>query len=405
MIKSLQLILGMMVLITVGQAQSIDSLIVMAKENNPGLRALRMNYDAALLKADQVNDWPDPTVNLGLGLLPVETRLGAQRVKLGVRQMIPWPGILEAQSKTAKTKAEIVSNADEIKLIDIEYAITSSYYSLAFLEAQKRIINQRLVVLDAIEEMAKSAVRSGKGKLSNLLFVERKRELFNYDLEILEKRKEQPTIMINRWTGRALDTKIKIINNNKMVPDRIELESYATQGHPKFQMLENEILSSKSVIELNKYQEKPKIGVGLEYALIEQRDNIILDNNGRDVLMPVGSISIPIHKGRYKAVKQEQIVRQNAIHALQDETKDEFKAEIQMAFSKIEYAEEIISKYQSLKEITLETIKLMRTEYSSEGTKFEELLRLEMELIDFDQKIVEARYEIDLALATLNKFN
>jgi len=70
-----------------------------------------------------------------------------------------------------------------------------------------------------------------------------------------------------------------------------------------------------------------------------------------------------------------------------------------------EYGDEVIRKYESLKAITSETLKLMRTEYASEGTRFEELLRLEMELIDYDQEILNARYDQQLAMAILNKYN
>jgi hypothetical protein len=46
----------------------------------------------------------------------------------------------------------------------------------------------------------------------------------------------------------------------------------------------------------------------------------------------------------------------------------------------------------------------MRTEYAAEGTRFEELLRLEMELIDYDLEILKAQYERRLAQAILLKY-
>ena len=84
---------------------------------------------------------------------------------------------------------------------------------------------------------------------------------------------------------------------------------------------------------------------------------------------------------------------------------DMFAAEIELAYSTVEYGDEVIRKYESLKAITSETLKLMRTEYASEGTRFEELLRLEMELIDYDLEILNARYDQRLAMAILNKYN
>ena len=386
------------------KAQSVNELIKQAKEYNPGLKALKLDYNAALLKADQVKDWPDPKINLALGVLPVETRLGAQRFKVGVSQMIPWKGILDAKSDVARSMAEVKSNLDEMKEIDIEYAIRSAYATLQFLDANKVIVKQRLYVLDALEELAKSAVRSGKGKLSNVLFIERKRELHNADLDLITKKMEQPTIMINRWAGRELLTEIDIVGANETIIDKSEVLQFVDTEHPQYKVLNNKIAASNSKITLTKYQAKPKIGVGLDYAYIDARNDVDIPGNGRDILMPICSITIPLNTGRFDAIRQEQIILQEAINAQREEFSDIYAAEIEMAYSAIEYANQIIEKYTSLKNITREALKLMRTEYASEGTRFEELLRLEMDLIDYDLEILKSGYERNLAIASLYKY-
>jgi len=385
--------------------QSVEELIIQAHEYNPGLKALRLDYEAALQKTDQVNDWPDPKVNLALGVLPIETRLGAQRFRIGVSQMIPWKGSLAAKSDAANAMAEVKSYSDEVKEIDIEYAIRNGYATLQFLESKKGIIEERLEVLDALEELAKSAVRAGKGKLSNVLFIERKRESLKANLILIDKKIEQPTVMINRWTGKPLDTKIVVEQETDALWSKEKAIEFAENGHPQFRILENQKTASNAKLALIKYDSKPKIGVGLDYAYIDGRNDVVIPGNGRDVLMPMGSVTIPIHKGRYSAIRQEEAIKQEAIDKKTEEMQDMFAAEIELAYSTVEYGDEVIRKYESLKAITSETLKLMRTEYASEGTRFEELLRLEMELIDYDLEILNARYDQRLAMAILNKYN
>lgn len=385
--------------------QSVEELIIQAHEYNPGLKALRLDYEAALQKADQVNDWPDPKVNLALGVLPIETRLGAQRFRIGVSQMIPWRGSLNAKSDAANAMAEVKSYSDEVKEIDIEYAIRNGYATLQFLESKKGIIEERLEVLDALEELAKSAVRAGKGKLSNVLFIERKRESLEANLILIDKKIEQPTVMINRWTGKPLDTKIVVEQETDALWSKEKAIEFAENGHPQFRILENQKTASNAKLALIKYDSKPKIGVGLDYAYIDGRNDVVIPANGRDVLMPMGSVTIPIHKGRYSAIRQEEAIKQEAIDKKTEEMQDMFAAEIELAYSTVEYGDEVIRKYESLKAITSETLNLMRTEYASEGTRFEELLRLEMELIDYDLEILNARYDQRLAMAILNKYN
>ena len=398
------IILALVFLQSAINAQTVDELVDMATAYNPGLKSLKMDYEASLLNADQVNDWPDPTINLAVGVLPIETRLGAQRLKIGVSQMIPWKGSLDAKSNVARSMAEVQSYADEVKEIDIEYTIRTSYAMIQFLESKKEIIKQRLEILDALEDLSKSAVRAGKGKLSNVLFTERKREILEADLSLIAKKMQQPTIMINRWTGRALMTEVILPQVAEKPLLKNELIRYAESDHPQFRIFENQIVASKSKIAVTKFDIKPKIGVGLDYSYIERRNDAVIPGNGRDVLMPMGSISIPIHTGRFKAIRQEETIRQESINAKREEVKDMYEAEIEFAYATIEYTDQVISKYESLKTITRETLKLMRTEYASEGTRFEELLRLEMELIDYDLEILKAQYEKRLAVATLYKF-
>jgi len=252
--------------------------------------------------------------------------------------------------------------------------------------------------------MSKSAVRSGNGKLSNVLFTERKREVLEADLALLDKKIEQPSIMINRWTGQELDRKIEVAPHTEVVDDEDEIMDFASNQHPQYKKLNNARIVSDAKVDLIEYETKPKIGVGLDYAYIDARNDVEIPGNGRDILMPMGSISIPLHKGRYSAIRQEETIKQQAIDQKIEEIRDMYAAEVKLAYSTIEYSDDVIRKYESLKEITSETLKLMRTEYASEGTRFEELLRLEMELIDYDLEIIKAQYERRLAQAILSKY-
>jgi len=383
--------------------QRVDELIDMAKAYNPGLKALELEYQAASKIKDQMGDYPDPTVSLALGVLPIETRLGAQRLKLGVSQMIPWKGLLDAKQDLAAAQADIKQSMRDVKSIDIEYTIRTAYAALIFLDERKELINERLEVLEVLEELAKSAVRSGKGKLSNMLFVQRTRESLEEEFILLDKQKEQPTIMINRWMGRPLDSSIDVIyDSERALYDSAIRDSIGDE--PQFRILENRIIASEKAADLTRFEEKPKIGVGLDYAIIDARDDVDIPHNGRDILMPMASITIPLNKGRFEAKRVEEKIKQNAIRAAAEDMREMFQADISQAHSMIEIADLTINKSNRLKMITRETLNLMRTEYASEGTRFEELMRLEMELIDYDMEIIKAVYQKEVAKAIIYKY-
>lgn len=385
-------------------SQSVDELISMAKAYHPGLKALRLDYEASLKIADQQTDYPDPIVNLGIGVMPVETRLGPQRFRAGISQPIPWKGLLTAKRDLAQSQAEIKAELDEIQEIDIFYNIRSAYSMLIFLEEKQKVVSQKLEILDVLEELATSNVRSGKGKLSNVLMVKRQRENLLTDQKLIEKQKERPTIMINRLTGRPFDIPIEITEPEALMNDITVYMNKAQTDYPQLLLLEKKTFASQKVVDLIALEEKPKIAVGLEYAWIERRSDVSIADNGRDIFMPMGSVIIPIHKDRYAAKRQEEKLRQESIAAAKEDMKAMYSAEIANAQSAIELAGMTIAKVNSLKNITSETLQLMRQEYAAEGTRFEELLRLELELTEYDLQIALSKYDIHLAQATLKKY-
>lgn len=398
------LILGLCFQMTI-VAQTVDHFIELALDHNPGLEALRLGYESSKEQSNQVGDYPDPKVNLGIGVLPVETRLGAQRFRVGVSQSIPWKGLLDARKDAKYLQAESLSYKDDVKEIDIAYAIRTAYNSLIFLEESKRIMVRKIELLNVLSEIVQSSVSSGKGRLSNALLVQRNKEAIENDLLLLEKKKEQPLIMINRWTGRPLDQGIELFETMEDIQNEENYVFFAKNDHPEFKILDSKIAASEKSVELTFLEAKPKIGVGLDYAWIDGRNDVdMLSGNGRDVLMPMGSISIPLHKDRFEAKRREEKIRQESLNALKTEKQEFYLSEIAAAQSQRELAQMEIEKIEQLKIITAETLELMRTEYSAEGTRFEELLRLEMELIDYDMLVALSRFNQLNSAATLLKY-
>ncbi len=64
---------------------------------NLELKIFEKEYLAALEKAPQVSQLPDPEAGIGVFPLPVETRLGAQILRVGATQMFPWKGTLDSK--------------------------------------------------------------------------------------------------------------------------------------------------------------------------------------------------------------------------------------------------------------------------------------------------------------------
>ena len=80
-------------------AQTLNDYLKIAAENNLGLKAKFKDYEASLEKVNQVGSLPDPVLDFGYFISPVETRNGPQQAKIGVMQMFPWMGTLNVKEQ------------------------------------------------------------------------------------------------------------------------------------------------------------------------------------------------------------------------------------------------------------------------------------------------------------------
>ena len=64
---------------------------------------------------------------------------------------------------------------------------------------------------------------------------------------------------------------------------------------------------------LNQRESAPAIGFGIDYLPVSERTDMVLDDNGKDILMPMVSVSVPIFNHRYKSISKQNELRKQEI--------------------------------------------------------------------------------------------
>ncbi|MDR1610765.1 MAG: transporter, partial [Candidatus Symbiothrix sp.] len=83
------------------QTDSLPGYLQIAAENNPGVKADFLVYQAALQKVPQAGALQDPQLDFGFFLQPMEIIDGKQVADIKLMQMFPWFGT----RKAARTEA------------------------------------------------------------------------------------------------------------------------------------------------------------------------------------------------------------------------------------------------------------------------------------------------------------
>lgn len=403
--------LGCLVLLLIlpfgAKAQSYDSLINVALNNNLELKILEQQYRTALEKAPQVNQRPDPEAGIGVFPLPVETRLGAQLIRASATQMFYWKGVLDSKKEVELAKAKALFEKIAIRSLTLGYQVKKAWLQLYELQASQKIIDRNFELLGALERLALAKVESGKGSTADVLRIQLKVQELQQELAILETAKAKPLAELNQLLNRPLASSVLIqdsLNFANIPYNRDSISARIKEGHPMLKMFELQQEVSQKVLAANQLDGKPMFGAGLDYILVNKRNDAEPASNGRDIIQLRGTVKIPLYKQKYEAKEREELIKIQTLDNQKLDALSRFNTAIEKAYTDYETAKLKIELYEKQIEVLQATIPILETNYSVKGSGFDELLQLEKELIDYDLKIMKAIVQSHLAKVTIEQF-
>jgi outer membrane protein TolC len=389
--------------ITTGQAQTIDEYFQSAAENNPGLHAKYKEFEAALQKVPQVNTLPDPTFSFGYFISPVETRVGPQRARFSLTQMFPWFGTLEAQGNAAALMAEAKyqSFLDARNMLFFE--VSAAYYPLYELEQWKQIEQDNIEILQSYKTIATSKFKNGASPMTDVLRVDIMLKEATTNLSILGKKERPLLTAFNNLLNRD-ESDVVFIN------DSLEVESLTKNfrkdsllaNNPMLNALDLKIKASEASEIVAQKQGLPKIGVGLDFVIVGKRNDVSMPDNGKNVLMPMVSASIPIFRKKYRAAEKEAQLMQESYSLQKEETINSLTSNYESAWFQIQQQKELIDLYKEQILETDQTLNLLFSAYGNSGKEFEEVLRMQQQLLKYEKMMATAEVQYHVAVAKLN---
>ncbi|PIQ47298.1 MAG: hypothetical protein COW03_15530 [Cytophagales bacterium CG12_big_fil_rev_8_21_14_0_65_40_12] len=355
----------------------LDGYLEKAALQNPSLKAKFNMYLAALEKVEQQGSLPDPTVSFGYFISPVETRVGAQRFKAGFSQMFPWRGTLPKQKQLAASSAQVKFEEFQAAKNMLFLEIKNSYLALYELEKQIKINATNLELLKSFEPISKTKYESNLASLADLVRVQIKIDEATTQLELLKLKREPLLSDFNTLLNNEIPLSIDQINLNfELNTDKemdLSLDS-ALKNNPNIKASQEQIMAAGHQLVLAELSNKPKLGLGLEYGFIQKRDVPNIQDNGKDILAPTISLSLPIFRKKNEALKQEAGFMQEAYKSQIEVVQNQITNQWAMANFEFERANTELQLYKKELEKTELLLKLLTADYSNSNTQFEQLL-------------------------------
>lgn len=387
---------------TAVQAQSLEDYLKIAADDNPGLQAKYIAFEAALQKVPQVNVLPDPTLSFGYFISPVETRVGPQKVKFSLVQMFPWFGTLKAQGDAAALMAEAKYQEFLDARNTLFYQVAAAYYPLYELNQWKRIEAENIDILESYKTIALKKFENGDGSMVDVLRVDLLLKDAVTNLKILRDKEKPLSTTFNKLLNQDPNERVVISDSLviESLPDNFRKDSLFADN-PILNGLDLRMKASEADEHAAYKQGLPKLGIGLDYAVVGKRTDMSLSDNGKDVLMPMVSVSIPLFRGKYKAaVKEAQLSRES--YALQkEEYINSLTSGYEMTWFEIQRQLHLVELYDQQIMESEQALYLLLTAFGNSGKEFEEVLRMQQQLLKYEKMKATALSEYQIAIAKL----
>lgn len=449
------------------QPDSLLQYLVLSAKNNPTVQQKFYEYQAALQKVPQVGALPDPELNVGVFIQPMELVDGRQNADIKLMQMFPWFGTLKSakdeMSLMAKAKFESFRDAK----LQVFYDVKRSWYELQKVQQDIRISQKNLEILHTIERLtlikfkaapaggtsnpgsgttnaagsaqnssgnaqgmqtmggnsggqpgasstqSSSAMQSasmgsstGGSGLADLYRIQIEIGELENNIELLKTQRNTIEARFNAFLNRRSDSPVQL--PEQLIPDSLGLSLLAVTdsmlaNNPMLGMLQYEQQSLDARQKMVTKMGYPMMGLGLNYSVISKSAMSTSSMNGKDMIMPMATVTLPIYRNKYNAMKTEAELLKSANKENYQATANSLQTNYYEAVQLFKDGQRRVKLYNSQSDLAGKTLDIMLKGFSTSAVPLTDILRVRQQLLDYEFKKIEAVADYNTAISWLQR--
>lgn len=173
--------------------------------------------------------------------------------------------------------------------------------------------------------------------------------------------------------------------------------------NPRLEQLRQEALVYENQVELAEKMGLPSFTLGASYTSIADRNGVEMPDNGKDaILFPQVGIRVPIYRKKYKAMQKEALLEKEAVVLRQENLENQLLTELEEAYRDLLEARRRVALYRRLTSLAEESFALLQEEFSTGKNSFEEVLRMERQLLNYRLELAQARTDLNNQVYNIN---
>ncbi len=370
--------------------QTLQEYLKEAEQNNPELKAIHYNYEASIEKINEATDLPNTTFGAGYFISEPETRTGAQKARFSVQQKLPWFGTLKSRKEEATAMSVVDKNKLEITKRKIFLKIEKTYYKLYELNAKQKVLTEQEKLLDTYKEIALIELENNRASVVDVLKLNIAKNNLQNQQEIVKGAILTEESALNQLLHRdGFDA--LLVPDNLAIPDEeptMVLDDITY--HPELITYDylNEVMDKKLVT--NTKEGLPSVGLGLDYVIVQERTDVNILENGKDIIMPMLSVSVPIFSKKYKSRSKQYKFQKEGLIQKREAAQNDLENLMEEAINNRITARINYDTQQKNIEQAREVEKILRAGYQTARLDFQELLDVQQMIFSFENKKINA---------------
>ena len=391
---------------TLNEESAIPDYLEYAALNNPGLEAAFNRWKAALQKVPQVRTLPDPKFTYAYFVKEVETRAGPQRHKFGLSQMFPWFGKLNLEGDVALESANAERQRYEDTKLKLFYEVKDAYYEYYYLARVIAVTEEHMELVSYLESVARTKYKAGTAPYGAVIKAQVELGELEDRLRTLRDLRDPVVARLNAALNRNFYAQLpwpKKIPEEKMVFLDEQLLTWLKESNPELKAIDFTAAKEKAAIDRAKKDYFPDITLGVEY--INTNDALDLPANpetgvrprvkddGKDPVIAMVSLNLPIWYGKYRAGEKEARERYMAALRQRSERENNLISDLKMTLYNFRDAERKIDLYRdTLVPKAEQQITVIQQAFAAGKTDF-------LDVIDAERTLLEFQLSFERALA------
>ena len=295
----------------------------------------------------------------------------------------------------------------EIARRKLKLEVSQVYYEIYQLNEKVQVLQENIELLDLYRTMALNSVETGKASAVEVLRLKMRQ---NDLLERKENLQLQIEALKTQFNNILNAEKVATVNieDTLMIPPKND-QNYDLSLHPELLRFEDYAESILKNEEMNQQEASPKLGLGLDYVSVQEREDMIFADNGKDIVMPMVSVQVPIFNKKYRSVTKQNELKQKQITSDRETKLNELENRLETALNerasaRISYNTQLdnLEQAKDAEELLLKQYETGTIDFNDVLDIQEIQLEIQMNLIDavstWFQKEAEVKYLTDNTL-------